>query len=157
MNAAKADFLKNKFVSLLRKIPADKIPAWGKMNLQQMVEHFSDSVKIASGVTVVKEIITPEGNLQKMHSFLMSGKPFKENTLNPLLSKEPPPAKHATIEDALTELQNEIDNFFSVFEHSDGSFTRNPFFGDLTFEMNVQLLHKHALHHLRQFGVSPVM
>jgi hypothetical protein len=34
--------------------------------------------------------------------------------------------------------------------------TRNPFFGDLNFAENVHLLHKHALHHLRQFGVVPL-
>ena len=28
----------------------------------------------------------------------------------------------------------------------------NPIFGELDFNGNVQLLYKHALHHLRQFG-----
>jgi len=45
--------------------------------------------------------------------------------------------------------------FFEAFENDHNLVTRNPLFGDLNFEQNVQLLHKHALHHLRQFGVQP--
>jgi hypothetical protein len=45
--------------------------------------------------------------------------------------------------------------FFEVFEKDTALVTRNPFFGDLNFEQNVQLLYKHSLHHLRQFGVEP--
>ena len=36
---------------------------------------------------------------------------------------------------------------------ADAHITTNPIFGDLDFAANVQLLHKHALHHLRQFGL----
>ena len=39
-----------------------------------------------------------------------------------------------------------------AFEKNPDLVTRNPFFGDLNFEQSVQLLYKHALHHLRQFG-----
>jgi hypothetical protein len=40
-----------------------------------------------------------------------------------------------------------------VFQENHMQQTRNPFFGDLNFEENVHLLYKHALHHLKQFGV----
>jgi hypothetical protein len=36
--------------------------------------------------------------------------------------------------------------FFEAFENDHNLVTRNPLFGDLNFEQNVQLLHKHALH-----------
>jgi hypothetical protein len=57
-------------------------------------------------------------------------------------------------EDAINELQKEFDFFFSVFEKNNLQVTRSPFYGDLNYEENVHLLHKHALHHLRQFGVT---
>src|SRR5579875_341363 len=125
------------------------------MTVQQMVEHFTDSVRIASGQTVHQLIITPEENLQKMQDFLMSEKPFRENTRNPLMPEVPAPVRNSSIEKALNELQSELDQFFAVFEANQHLTTRNPLFGDLNFEMNVQLLHKHALHHLRQFGSLP--
>lgn len=152
-NEVKERFLKQEFVPLLSQISSDTLPAWGKMTLQQMVEHFSDAVRIASGKTVHKEIVTPPGNVPKMQEFLMSDKPFKENTLNPLMPEVPVPVRNKSIDLALTELQEEIDYFFVVFEKNPHQLTRNPFFGDLNYQQNIQLLYKHALHHLRQFGV----
>ena len=150
----KQDFLKNQFTSLLKTIPADRKPLWGKMSLQQMVEHFSDTVRIASGKTAISEFVTPAENIGKMQTFMMSDKPFKENTPNPLLPDVPPPVRHHNMEEAIEELQHEIDHLFTRFNEEKEHVTRNPFFGDLDFEQNIHLLYKHALHHLRQFGVT---
>jgi hypothetical protein len=153
MMEEKIRFLKHQFTSSLKQISTDAKPMWGKMSLQQMVEHFAESVRIASGRHVVT-LITPQENLKKMQEFLMSDKPFKENTPNPLMPDVPAPVRNQTFEASLKELQQEIDYFFSVFENNPHLTTRNPFFGDLNFEMNVQLLYKHAIHHLKQFGVT---
>jgi hypothetical protein len=150
----KRQFLKNKFITLLKAIPSDTKPAWGKMTLQQMTEHFADSVRIASGKQDHKEIITPNENLQRMQDFIMSDKPFRENTQNALMPETPAPVKNKSIKEAFAELQKEIDYFFEVFESNPHLTTRNPFFGDLNFDMNVNLLYKHALHHLKQFGAT---
>jgi len=154
MSAEKEEFLKHKLVSLLRQIPSDTPPLWGKMSLQQMIEHFADSVRIASGKTVYTDFVVPEEQLSKFRAFMLSDKPFKENTVNPLMSEVPAPVKNRSAEEALQELQEETNYFFSVFEQNKWQTTRNPFFGDLNFEENVHLLHKHALHHLKQFGIT---
>lgn len=153
MNAAKIDFLKRRFIPLLKQIPSDTPPQWGKMTLQQMIEHFTDSVRIASGKTVHTDILTPPENFQRVRDFMLSDKPFRENTANPLMPAVPAPVKNISCNAALEELENEIKHFFSVFEKNNLRVTRNPFFGDLNYEENIHLLHKHALHHLRQFGV----
>jgi len=153
-NAEKAEFLKFRLVSLLKQIPSDSPPQWGKMSLQQMIEHFSDSVRIASGKTVHTNFVFPPEQLQKNRDFMLSERPFKENTVNPLMPEVPAPVINTSCEEAINELQKEIDYFFSVFEKNNLQVTRNPFFGDLNFEQNIHLLHKHALHHLRQFGVT---
>jgi hypothetical protein len=154
MNAEKTDFLRHRFISLLRQIPSDTPPHWGKMTLQQMIEHFADTVRIASGKTVHTELVTPPEHLQRLRDFILSDKPFKENTVNPLMPAVPAPVINISSEEAISELQKEIDFFFRVFEKNNLQVTRNPFFGDLNFEQNVHLLHKHALHHLKQFGVE---
>jgi hypothetical protein len=154
MNADKAQFLKTRFIPLLKQIPSDQQPAWGKLTAQQMVEHFTDSVRIASGKTVVTNIITPEEQLEKMRGFVMSDKPFRENTPNPLMPEVPAPVRNVSFNDAINELNKELNFFFSVFEKNNLQVTRNPFFGDFNYEQNVQLLHKHALHHLKQFGIN---
>ena len=154
MQAEKIDFLQNRFITLLKKIPTDTVPHWGKMTLQQMIEHFSDYTRIASGKTTFPDIVTPAENLERAREFLMSDKPFRENTPNPLMPQVPAPVRNPSVEAAIAELKKELDFFFSVFQKNHLQVTRNPFFGDLNYEQNVQLLHKHALHHLRQFGVT---
>ena len=156
MTPEKQEFLRNRFVVLLRLIPSDTQPRWGKMTLQQMIEHFADAVRIASGRTVHTNILTPAENLQRMRDFVMSDKPFRENTPNPLMSEVPAPVRQPSIEEAIRELKSELDYFFQYFASAPLAVTRNPFFGDLNFDQNVQLLHKHALHHLRQFGMEEV-
>jgi hypothetical protein len=156
MIEAKEDFLKNRYIPLLRQIPTETQPRWGKMTLQQMIEHFADYTRIASGKTVYTEILTPPEHLDKMRAFLESEKPFRENTSNALMPEVPAPVRNPSVDSAINELQKEIEFFFRVFEKNNLQVTRNPFFGDLNYEQNVQLLHKHALHHLKQFGVSPL-
>ena len=138
---------------MLKQIPSDTPPKWGKMTLQQMIEHFADYTRIASGKTPFTDIMTPPGNLQRMRDFVMSDKPFRENTPNPLMPEVPAPVRNPSVEEAIKELKNEMDYFFTVFNKNNLRVTRNPFYGDLNYEQNVQLLHKHALHHLKQFGV----
>ncbi len=158
MSFAKENFLRTKLVSYLQRLDPATAPRWGKMNVQQMIEHYAgDAVRNASGRLKIDKIITPLANLARMREFMMSDKPFKENTKNPLMTEELALLKFKTIQAAIGALQQELIYFFEVFERNPELITRNPFFGDLNFEQNVQLLYKHALHHLRQFGVEPLM
>lgn len=124
------------------------------MALQQMIEHFADAVRIASGRLLNLPLVTPADNLPKMQAFIRSDKPFRENTRNPLLPEEPAPVRNASLPAALDELQVELDFFFAAFTANERLTTHNPIFGKLDYALNVQLLHKHAQHHLRQFGVD---
>lgn len=152
MNQDKINFLKNDFIFLLKHLAPDARGLWGVMNGQQMVEHFVDVVKNASGK--LKLPMVNEGEkLEKARAFMMSDKPFPENIKNPFMSDAPPALKKATMQAAIEKLQQELNYFFEVFEKDPTLTTRNAFFGELDFAGNVQLLHKHARHHLRQFGL----
>ncbi len=150
----KKDFLRHQLVALLRQVPSDTPPLWGRMSVQQMTEHFSDALRIASGKMAFKDILTPPEQLEQMRHFMMSDKPFRENIPNPLMPVAPAPVINTSLEESIDELQKEIDHFFTAFEENHQGLTRNPFFGDLDFNQNLQLLTKHAIHHLRQFGVE---
>ena len=149
----KIDFLKNRYVAILSGLDTATPGKWGKMNVRQMTEHMIDYVRIASGKTLM-EILTPADMLPKMQGFLASEKPFRENTPNSLMPEEPLPVKYATQQEAINELQAELAHFFMVHDKEEEKVTPNPFFGNLVFEQQVQLLYKHATHHLRQFGVE---
>jgi hypothetical protein len=149
---SKEEFLRSEYVKMLLNLDPNAGACWGKMNVQQMVEHMSDYVRIANGKSVYA-IHTPADRIPKMQAFLMSEKPFQENTPNPLMPDIPAAVKHANKEAAIEELKNELDHFFNVFHKEPGKTLDNPFFGTLNYEQQIQLLHKHATHHLKQFGV----
>lgn len=156
MSIEKENFLRTKLVTYLQRLDPATAPRWGKMSVQQMIEHYAgDAVRNASGRLKIDQIMTPPGNLERMREFMMSNKPFKENTKNPLMDEEPAPLRYKTIQATIGALQQELIYFFEAFQKDPVLITRNPFFGDLNFEQNLQLLYKHALHHLRQFGVEP--
>lgn len=157
MSFEKENFLRTKLVRYLQRLDPATPARWGKMSVQQMIEHFSgDAVRNANGRLIIETMVTPAEGLQRMRDFMMGNKPFKENTKNSLLGEDPQPLRYKTIQAAIGALQQELIYFFEAFEKNPALITRNPFFGDLNFEQNVQLLHKHALHHLRQFGVEPL-
>jgi hypothetical protein len=158
MSFEKENFLRTKLVGLFQRLDPSTPARWGKMNVQQMIEHYGgDAVRNASGRLVFEKIITAPENLERMREFLVSDRPFRENTMNPLMSEEPAPAHYKTVQGAIGALQQELIYFFEAFEKEPALITRNPFFGDLDFEQNVQLLYKHSLHHLRQFGAEPLL
>lgn len=157
MSFEKENFLRTKLIRYLQQLDPATPPRWGKMTVQQMIEHFGgDAVRNANGRLKIDTIVTPPENLQHMREFLMSDKQFKENTKNPLLGEDPDPLRYKTVQGAIGALQQELIYFFEAFEKDHNFITRNPLFGDLNFEQSVQLLYKHALHHLRQFGVEPL-
>lgn len=157
MTIEKENFLRTKLVPLLQRIDPSTPPRWGKMSFHQMVEHFGgDAVRTASGRLKFDTIVTAPEKLRSMREFMLSDKPFRENTRNPLMNEVPAPPRYKTVQAAIGALQMELILFFEAFKENPQLVTRNPFFGDLDFEQNVQLLHKHALHHLKQFGVEPL-
>lgn len=153
MISAKEDFLKHGLIPLLGKLHPGEKGKWGIMTAQQMVEHFADAVKNASGKLILPQLNEGE-RLQKSREFLMSEIPFKENIDNPLIPKEGIPHRQPDLKSAINKLEKELEHFFGVFEKNPDLKTGNAFFGQLDYNMNIQLLHKHAIHHLRQFGLA---
>src|SRR4026207_562659 len=125
MNFEKENFLRTKLVSLLQQLKTDEPPRWGKMNARQMIEHMIDVVMVASG-KIKLPVVTPADRVPKLQEFMMSDKPFKENTKSPVLAEEPVPLKKHTKEAAIGKLQEEIIYFFEAFEKKPGLKTTNP-------------------------------
>ena len=155
MSIEKENFLRTRLVTYLQRLDPETTPRWGKMNVQQMIEHFAlDALRNANGRLKIEKTVTPADKLPLYLEFMMSEKPFKENTKNVLMAEEPAPLRYKTVQAAIGRLQEELIYFFEVYEKNPAMVILNPFFGELNFEQNVQLLHKHALHHLRQYGVE---
>jgi hypothetical protein len=150
--SAKAAFLQKDFLEKLSRLDPEAQGQWGKMKGQHMVEHFTDSVKLAFGH--FKLPLMNEGEaLESAYRFMMSDTPFRENIRNPATPEVPGAFKKAGMQDALDSLSNAIARFFAHFQANPDDRITNPFFGHLNYEEQVHLLYKHAQHHLRQFGL----
>jgi len=103
MNFEKENFVRTKLIALLQKLKNDEPARWGKMNVQQMIEHFTDVMMVASG-KIKLPTVTPADKLSRLREFMFSEKPFKENTKSPVLAEEPAPLKKHTKEAAIGKL-----------------------------------------------------
>lgn len=148
----KLDFLKTEFPKLLHTLQPEAIGKWGVMNGQQMVEHMAESVSFATGKNN-QALHTPAEHVSKYKDFAMSDKEFKPNTKNALLADTPYPLKRQKMQEAIEDYEKEIVAFISYFETNKGATLTNSFFGELNFDEWVHLLHKHAVHHSKQFGL----
>ena len=81
----KLSFLITTYPFLLRKLDPSSKALWGKMNVQQMIEHMGDSVREANGKTPRLLVTSPE-RIQQSKDFLMSEKEFRPETKNILIS-----------------------------------------------------------------------
>ena len=146
-------FLRTIFVDKLRNVDPNSLGLWGKMNVHQMAEHMVLAFKTANGKIKVEEIITPPEKIQRSQEFILSDIPFKENTKNVLLPAEPFPIRNANYQEVLDKLEAEIEEMFRVYDEKPDLKLRNPIFGDIDRNLQIHLLHKHATHHLKQFGL----
>ena len=149
----KIDFLNSEYIPRLATLAPDATRLWGKMNVQQMVEHMADYMRLANGKTKLP-IAVDEAMIPRMQAFLATEKPMRENTPNSLLPDEPTAVKNDTLAAAIAELEQEVKDFFTAYEQEPTLQLIHPFFGVLGYELQVQLLYKHCTHHLRQFSIT---
>jgi len=152
MNTDQLNFIENEFPELLKKLTPETPRLWGSMNPQQMVEHLTDYVRVASGKTPV-EVITAEEQLPAFRRFLASEKQFRPGTINPLNTGEPHPVRMKNLEEAIAEYLQEMKDFHSIFKNEPGKTTAHPACGLLNYEDWIRMQYKHLHHHGKQFGL----
>lgn len=154
MNKEKLDFITTTFPQLIQQANPTTEARWGKMNLQQMIEHVTNFFKVSSN-TIQFPLVSPEEHLPKLKAFLLSDKEFRENTKAPeqILPNDPLPLTHVSVVIAIEELEESIKNFITYFEENKSATTVHPVFGALNFEEWILLHYKHLLHHSKQFNL----
>lgn len=146
-------FFKEQYIPLIKKLTGAEKGNWGVLSAQGMVEHMSESIAIAS-MRIVHALHTPPEQVERFKSFALSDKEFKPGTKNALMTDEAAPLRHKSMEDAIKELEEEVKEFLSFYEHKPEATVLNPFFGDLNYNEWLHLLNKHAVHHLKQFNLA---
>jgi hypothetical protein len=150
----KEQFLQQELIPLLEQLSDNEVGLWGVLSPQGMIEHLSDSVGYAYGRLKYEKVVTPPEYLERSRAFVLSDKPFKQNTKNALMSDEPLPLRLGSMTEAIEELRSEIKAFTDFYASHSGHKELNAFFGEFNYDEQVHLLHKHAWHHLTQFNLD---
>ncbi len=139
---------------LLANLSEYAVPAWGKMDARQMVEHLEDFFDVSSE-RIILPLTTPEEHLPKYREFLYSEKQFRENTKAPtsVLGDEPLAWRSENFTHALSQLRESVTNFYQYFNNEPDKRSVHPVFGSLSFEEWIMLHYKHVMHHLKQFNL----
>lgn len=124
---------------------------WGSMSAQRMVEHLSDSLKMAVGQTVFP-LEVPEDRIPRMKEFLLSDKVMAKNSEVPFAKKDQE-LRCADLELAIDELAENWVEFEEYFSEDEQRRTLHPYYGNLNFDEWNRLHAKHFTHHLQQFGL----
>ena len=128
-------------------------PLWGRMNVQQTIEHLSLTFLMATGQFKVK-LTTPEEKLPLMKRVLLSDKAFPKEFQNPLLPKDPIPVSTAHLNEAKEGLKQSVEKFFLYFKENPEATTLNNVWGPLNYYEWMVMNYKHIKHHMAQFGVE---
>jgi len=121
---------------------------WGKMNVNQMMQHCILCEDMVSGKVKVKRVFIGKiiGKMM-LKKAIGNDKPFGKNApSSPLVLSK---AEGADIEHDRREWTSRI----AGYEHYNEPVFVHPFFGSMNKEQLGLFAYKHNDHHLRQFGV----
>lgn len=135
----------------LDKLKPTTEPIWGSMSAQRMVEHLSDSLKMAVGQNVFPLEI-PEDRIPRMKEFLFSDKPMAKN-IEVAFANKNEKLRCDDLELAIDELTENWLEFEEYFSENDLVTSVHPYYGEMNFEEWNRLHSKHITHHLNQFGL----
>lgn len=133
----------------LDRLESDKKPLWGKMSAQRMIEHLSDTMRLAKGeLDVILEI--PEEKIDKARKFLYSEHPMPID-FKASFASENMELRNESIDLAIDEFTINWIEFENLFEENPELTTLHPNFGMLNYKDWIQVHSKHLTHHLKQF------
>ncbi len=138
-------------LSYFNKLSADQKPEWGTMGAQRMVEHLTDTLRIATGKNP-QALVIPEEKLEGMLRFLDSDKPMARNIAVDFATPEMK-LRNEELELAVDEFVEEWLDFEDLYQSNPGHTEVHPFYGPLNYDQWLRLHAKHLTHHFTQFNL----
>ena len=138
-------------IARLEKLSSESKALWGTMSAQRMVEHLSDSLRLASGKQSFPQAI-PEDKIERMQAFIESDKPMMKN-IEVNFAPKTSELRNEELELAVDELVIEWVDFEEFFTENPDKKTHHPYYGMLSYDQWQKLNNKHLKHHFEQFGI----
>ena len=142
----------DKYLELLAQLTPEQKPKWGIMTTQHMIEHLIQAVQTSNGKLVL-ECINDRDKLATLKRYLMSNRPLPKGFVNPYIGKRLIPLKYSSFEEAKSELEKEINDYYDFFDKKPNAKLTNVTFGELEKNEWIVFHDKYFTHHLTQFGL----
>ena len=142
--------LENTIETLMKLKPNTK-PQWGSMSAQRMVEHLTDTIRVATGKNP-QPLLIPEDKIEKMQGFLETDKSMARNVEVPFAPKNVA-LRNEDTELAIDEFVEEWILFEDLYNTNPALRTNHSFYGELNFQQWQKLNDKHLNRHFEQFGL----
>lgn len=140
-------------LSYLNRLTPETPPQWGRMSAQRMVEHLTDTLRIATGKNP-QELLIPEEKIERMVAFLYADKPMARNIDVPFATPEMnDQLRNEELELAIDEFVEEWLHLEELFGNDPERTSVHPFYGPLNYEQWMRLSQKHHTHHFEQFNL----
>ncbi|MEI6947165.1 hypothetical protein V9K67_08215 [Paraflavisolibacter sp. H34] len=139
--------------ALLQRLTEESLPAWGVMRPQNMVEHLATTVQISNGKRIMAQRLSDEETLAARQTYLFVDADLPKGMKTPLLGEGPAPFEWPSLQEAISQLNAELDAFERYFAAQPGGTSTHPRFGPLDHKGWVHFHGKHFTHHFRQFGL----
>lgn len=149
----KNDFLVSEMPGLMKKLNKDMKPKFGIMTPQHMVEHLIITIKSTAKKYDLERENPPNKRQAGFKRFISKGCVIEHRPHEKTIA-DLPPLKYDSLEEAVAEIPNAVQRFYSMWENESADYIPyNPFMGELTFE-ELEIFHyNHFRYHLWQFGL----
>ncbi|MGB0431359.1 MAG: DUF1569 domain-containing protein [Bacteroidia bacterium] len=141
----------NPIISRIKSLEPDASKKWGKMNINQMVCHLADQLRMALGTIEYRDKSTffSRTVIKFLAVHIINAPPEKVQTLHELDQKRggTEPLEFENDKEVLLAMLNEI---FAL--PKDFNYQAHGMFGPMTRNQWGKLIYKHLDHHLRQFS-----
>lgn len=149
LNPSELKTMQTRIAALKPDAPAQ----WGKMNVNEMLCHLADQMRMAFGEIPCKDSSNffTRNIVKRLILMGMSAPRGRISTAPELDQAQESGTRPTDFEADRRTLLEKLDEFVGVAETY--AFQRHPAFGALTKRQWAKMIHGHMAHHLTQFGV----
>lgn len=138
-------------LSYLNKLEPGTKPKWGIMSAQRMVEHLTDTVRMATGKNPQEQLVSDD-KLPRQHAFIESDMPLPRG-YQAVFALPDTPLRNEELELAIDEFIEEMIWFEELYQQEPDRTEIHPNFGPLNYAQWTRMSSKHSTHHFIQFGL----
>lgn len=140
-------------LALCNRLNDHQIALWGKMNTQNMVEHLIKTIHMTNGKKFAQLKTSEENALKVKQALIYTDMEMMQGIKSSLMGEEPDPLVFKNLQEAISQLFVELDDFDKYFAQNPEMSPIHPRMGALNYKEWKVLHSKHFTHHFKQFGL----